>query len=169
MRPTSAELFERHHLAIYRYLLKTTGSPETAEDITQDVFVRVLKGLDGYEERDQERSWLFRIARNLRCDRGRREHRQPTPSPLGDIEPLEPARQDLQLSLARALAGLEEDDRDMFVLAEIGGLSYAEIGVICDASPAAVRSRIYRARLALRAVLESPHISEQTFVRGRHG
>ena len=64
MAATSAELFERHHVAIYRYLLRMTGSRETAEELTQDVFVRVLKGLEQYEERDREQAWLFRIARN---------------------------------------------------------------------------------------------------------
>jgi RNA polymerase sigma-70 factor (ECF subfamily) len=60
---TPAELFERHHVAIYRYLLRMTGSRETAEELTQDVFVRVLNGLEHYQQRDRERAWLFRIAR----------------------------------------------------------------------------------------------------------
>lgn len=167
MATTPAELFERHHVAIYRYLLRMTGSRETAEELTQDVFVRVLKGLDQYQERDRERAWLFRIARNLRCDLARQSQRQPSTA-LDDIEPVEPQRQELQLSLVRALAALAEDDREAFVLGEIGGFSYVEIGAICEASPAAVRSRIYRARLALRHALEAPAIRERSFVRGTH-
>ena len=167
MAITPAELFERHHVAIYRYLLRMTGSRETAEELTQDVFVRVLKGGEHYEERDRERAWLFRIARNLRCDLARRSKRQLS-TPLADLEPIEPQRQELQLSLARALAALTEDDREAFVLGEIGGFSYVEIGVICEATPAAVRSRIYRARLALRHALEAPAVRERSFVRGTH-
>jgi RNA polymerase sigma factor (sigma-70 family) len=164
---TPAELFERHHVAIYRYLLRMTGSRETAEELTQDVFVRVLKGLEQYEERDRERAWLFRIARNLRCDLARRSLRQPSTS-LDGVEPIAAQQQELQLSLARALATLAEDDREAFVLGEIGGFSYVEIGVICEASPAAVRSRIYRARLALRQALDAPDGCERSFVRGTH-
>jgi RNA polymerase sigma-70 factor (ECF subfamily) len=150
---TPADLFERHHGAIYRYLLRTTGSREIAEDITQEVFLRVIKGLDGYQDIDHERAWLFRIAHNLRCDHTRRAYRQPAPSSLNDVEASEPARQHLQFSLSEALAKLGEDDREAFVLAEIGGLSYADIATICGTSSSAVRSRIYRARLALRDAL----------------
>src|SRR5688572_31480219 len=144
-----------------------TGSRETAEELTQDVFVRVLKGLEQYEEQDRERAWLFRIARNLRCDLARRSQRQPS-TPLNDVEPVEAQRQELRLSLARALAALAEDDREAFVLGEIGGFSYGEISLICEATPAAVRSRIYRARLALRQALEAPAVRERSFVRGTH-
>jgi RNA polymerase sigma factor (sigma-70 family) len=165
---TPAELFERHHVAIYRYLFRMTGSRETAEELTQDVFVRVLKGLELYQERDRERAWLFRIARNLRCDHARQQHRQPPSTSLEDIEPLEPQRQELQVSLGRALAALTDDDREAFVLGEIGGFSYVEIGAICETTPAAVRSRIYRARLALRRALDAPAVRERSFVRGTH-
>ena len=145
-----------------------TGSRETAEELTQDVFVRVLKGLEAYQERDRERAWLFRIARNLRCDRSRQQHRQPPLTSLDDIEVIEPQRQELQLSLARALATLNDDDREAFVLVELGGFSYTEIGVICETPPAAIRSRIYRARIALRTALDAPAPSERAFVRGTH-
>lgn len=168
MATTPAELFERHHVAIYRYLLRMTGSRETAEELTQDVFVRVLKGLEQYQERDRERAWLFSIARNLRCDLARRWQSQPPSTSLEDVDAFEPQQQELQLSLARALAALAEDDREAFVLGEIGGFSYVEIGAICKASPAAVRSRIYRARLALRRELAAPVARPPSFVRGTH-
>jgi RNA polymerase sigma-70 factor (ECF subfamily) len=151
---TPAELFERNHRAIYKYLLRTTNSPELAEDITQEVFVRVIKGLETYEDRNEERAWLFRIARNLRCDHARRAHRRPAPSSLDEAQLPEPARQDLRLCLAQALAALGEDDREAFVLAEVGGFSYADIAAICGTTVSAVRSRIYRARLSLRDALE---------------
>jgi RNA polymerase sigma-70 factor (ECF subfamily) len=165
---TPAELFERHHVAIYRYLLRMVGSPETAEELTQDVFVRVVKGIDSYQEIDRERAWLFRIARNLRCDHLRQRQRQPPSTPLDDVEPIEPQSQELQFSLARALAELGDDDREAFVLGEIVGFSYLEIGVICGTTPAAIRSRIYRARLALRDALDAPAFRERSFVRGTH-
>ena len=56
---TPAERFERHHAAIYRYLLRMIGSRETAEELTQEVFMRVLKGLEHYQERDRRRPGCF--------------------------------------------------------------------------------------------------------------
>ena len=168
MATSPADLFERHHAAVYHYLLRMIGSREAAEELTQDVFVRVLKGFERYEEKDRERAWLFHIARNLRCDYSRQRRRQPPSTPLEDVDPIEPQRQELQFSLARALADLTEDDREAFVLGEIGGFSYTEIGVICETTTAAVRSRIYRARLALRHALNAPAVSERSFVRGTH-
>ena len=163
-----ADLFERHHVAIYRYLLRMIGSRDAAEELTQEVFVRVLKGLESYEERDKERAWLFRIARNLRCDRTRQLHRQQTPMPLEEIHLVEPQQQELRLSLIRVLATLKDDDREAFVLAEIAGFSYEEIAAICETSGAAIRSRIYRARMALRLALESPAARERYYVKGTH-
>jgi RNA polymerase sigma-70 factor (ECF subfamily) len=151
---TTAGMFERHHLAIYRYLLRMLGSRDRAEELTQDVFVHALKAADRYEDRSQERAWLFRIARNLRLDELRRDRRAMT-MPTAD-EPLQPAQQALQLSLRQALAMLPDDEREAFVLAEVVGLSYAEIAETCAVTPAAVRSRIYRARMQLRAVLDMP-------------
>lgn len=156
MPATPGEMFERHHLAIYRYLLRMTGSRETAEDLTQDVFVRAIQSANAYEERSSERAWLFRIARNLRLDLARRERRAPVVSPVGDDEGSEPARQALRLGLLQALAMLPDEEREAFVLAEVVGLSYAEIAGACSVTAAAIRSRIYRARMQLRATLDLP-------------
>lgn len=150
---TTAGMFERHHLAIYRYLFRMLGSRDRAEEMTQDVFVRVLKGASRYEDRAQERAWLFRIARNLRLDELRRVRRTPA---IQDEEPLQPPQQALRASLRQALAMLPDDEREAFVLAEVVGLSYSEIADACSTTPAAVRSRIYRARMQLRAVLDMP-------------
>ena len=168
MPVTPADLYERHHLAIFRYLLRVTGSRDEAEDLTQEVFLRVVKAAHGYEDRDRERAWLFRIARNLRIDRSRQAQRTPSADSLAGADVAETAQQGLRVSLLSALDDLEGDDREAFVLAEIGGLSYADIAAICDTSPAAVRSRIYRARLALRAALECPTGQRRVLLRGDH-
>ena len=70
--PRAAGLFERHHLAVYRFLRRATGDGPAAEDLTQDVFLRIVRGLDRYEDRLRERAWVFRIARNVLIDRHRR-------------------------------------------------------------------------------------------------
>jgi RNA polymerase sigma-70 factor (ECF subfamily) len=166
---TPAELFERHHRALYRYLLRMTSSREQAEDLTQEVFVRVMKATDAYQEQNSERAWLFRIARNLRCDLARQHSRQGVPSALTDGGPAQGPRQLVRLGLTRAIAALPDEEREAFVLAEIGGLTYEEIALVCSITPAAVRSRIYRARVALRASLSDSVFADKTFVRGNHG
>ena len=158
MPATPAEMFERHHLAIYRYLLRMTGSRDTAEELTQDVFLRAIQKAGAYEERSHERAWLFRIARNLRIDGVRRERRAPDVSSIADDEPSQSAQQALRLSLLEALAMVSDEEREAFVLAEVVGLSYAEIAGVCAATPAAIRSRIYRARMQLRAALDTPAV-----------
>ena len=57
MPATPADLFERHHRALYRYLLKMTSSREQAEDLTQEVFVRVMRARDAYKEQNSERAY----------------------------------------------------------------------------------------------------------------
>jgi RNA polymerase sigma-70 factor (ECF subfamily) len=166
---TPAELFERHHLAVYRYLLRMTNSREHAEDLTQEVFVRVLKAKDSYREQNSERAWLFRIARNLRCDLARQHLRQGLACPLDTNDPGQGPAQLMRLTLTRALADLVDEDREAFVLAEIGGLTYDEIAVVCAITRAAVRSRIYRARMALRAALSQSPFADHGHIRENHG
>ena len=168
MPPNAADLFERHHLAIYRYLLRMTGSPDIAEDLTQEVFVRVVRSTQRSEERDRERAWLFCIARNLRIDQVRHERRVPAPDPLAGMDVAGPGAPGLHLSLRRALDALEPNEREAFVMAEVSGLSYAEIAAACETTTAAVRSRIYRARQALRAAIERPAVQGGVLVREHH-
>ena len=152
--PTAAQLFDRHHLALFRYAYRLTGRRDVAEDVVQDVFLRVVRGLDHYQTIGREAAWLFTIARRLLVDRHRALERQPPP--LGDSTDISvPAHQDRSVALAEALAGLREAERDAFLLREIGGLSYDEIALVSHTTPDSVRSRIYRARVSLKAILSS--------------
>jgi RNA polymerase sigma-70 factor, ECF subfamily len=153
---TAADMFERHHLAIYRYLLRMLGSRESAEELTQDVFVRAIKSAGLPDEPAGERAWLFRIARNLRIDHARRQRRAPVMASVDDEHVAAPASQALRASLLQGLAMLPDEEREAFVLAEVAGLSYQEIAVACAATQASIRSRIYRARMQLRATLDVP-------------
>ena len=150
----AALIFERHHLAVYRFLRRATGDGAVAEDLTQDVFLRIVRNLDRYEERLQERAWVFRIARNVLLDRHRRAQRV-RPDLSLEVVPLVAvdAGQEVAVALQEALGGLREEEREAFLLREVAGLGYEEIGGLVDATPDAVRMRIYRARAALRAWL----------------
>ena len=147
-----ADVFARHHRAIYRYMLKMTGKRELAEDLTQDVYLRVVRLRDNGCPIGNERAWMFTIARNLLTDHYRRRSRDMTVENHA-AEPAKEAGQTLIYGLNQALARLAEADREMFVLKELGGLSYQEIGRVCDCTVEAVRSRLHRTRLALRAEL----------------
>jgi RNA polymerase sigma-70 factor (ECF subfamily) len=147
-------VFDRHHLAVFRFLRRMTGSSSAAEDLTQEVFLRVVRGAERYEERAHEISWVFRIARNVLVDRHRAQARAPERIAIEDAGPYAiPAVQALGAALDEALARLPQEDREAFLMREVGGLGYADISEATGATPDAVRMRIYRARVALRAAL----------------
>jgi RNA polymerase sigma-70 factor (ECF subfamily) len=148
------KLFEEHHLEVFRFLRRTTGSQESAEDLLQEVFLRVVRAQSSYRPEGKDRVWLFRIARNVLLNHRRDRSRRPGEEPLNELgtTPV-PARLVERLSLAQALGGLDETAREVFLMREVGGLSYDEISDIHGLSPDGVRNRIYRARSALRRTL----------------
>jgi RNA polymerase sigma-70 factor (ECF subfamily) len=152
--PDPAQLFDRHHLAVFRFLRRMTGDPSLAEDLTQEVFLRVVRSVDTYEERSREAPWIFRIARNVLVDRHRARARSPQDAAMQDaVVASRPAPQVLTAVLGQALARLPEEDREAFLMREVGGLGYREIAEASGATPDAARMRIYRARVALRKAL----------------
>jgi RNA polymerase sigma-70 factor (ECF subfamily) len=148
-------LFVLHRGRVFRYLCRAVGHVETARDLTQDVFLRVTRAAPPVGTADDQRGWLFSIARNIAIDHRRREHIRPA---ITDDAPLpaRPASQDVTAAVNEALAALPELDRDVFLLREVAGLGYEEIATACALTPDAVRSRIHRARLDLRARLAAP-------------
>lgn len=154
-------LFAAHQAGLLRYLSRAVGHGETARDLTQDVFVRVVKA-DALPGADTERrAWLFRIARNIAIDHHRKAHvRGPAISMA--LEPSRTASQDTTLEVTDALRQLDPLDRDVFLMREVAGLSYAEIGAACDITQDAVRSRIHRARLQLREYLSRQIAARRT-------
>lgn len=150
---TALDLFERHHRTVFRFLRRMVVSAADAEDLTQEVFLRVLKALGSYEERQLERAWVFRIARNVWLDDWRARRRAPRTEPLGEHDSGATFALADRVALDEALARLPDSEREAFVLREVGGLGYAEIADATGATADAVRSRIHRARLALRQAL----------------
>ena len=158
-------LFAAHQIGLLRYLRRAVGHPETARDLTQDVFVRIARSGTMPATDDERRAWIFRIARNLAIDHQRRHDVRFADREARDAdggtwhagrERGRPAAQDTSAAVNEALAALDPLDRDVFLLREAGGLSYAEIAAACDLTVSAVRSRIHRARLALRDRLRGP-------------
>ncbi len=150
-------LFDRHHPSLFGYFYRLTGSHETAEDLAQDVFFRLLKYRTGYRASGEFTVWLYRIARNVWADHGRQRMRDPA---LGSLEvepagsdpgPLRRMEEQRQLGLLqRALAQLPEDKREVLILSRLEGLKYEQIAQLVGCSLPAVKVRIHRALKQLR-------------------
>ena len=159
--PSWDEVVRTHSARVFRLAYRLTGNRHDAEDLTQDVFVRVFRSLADYTPGTFE-GWLHRITTNLFLDNVRRKRRirfdalpddaerlpGNTPSPATEIDDrlFDP---DVQ----RALDALPPDFRAAVVLCDIEGLSYEEIAATLDVKLGTVRSRIHRGRAQLRAAL----------------
>jgi RNA polymerase sigma-70 factor (ECF subfamily) len=152
-------LFERHHAALFDYLSRVTGDLAAAEDLVQDVFVRILKYRSTWRVEGSFETWLYRIARNARADHFRRRApmqplepealERPEPSP-GPLVRLETERE--RARLRQALLRLREDRRELIVLARYRGLTHERIAEILGIEAGAVKVRIHRAVRELRDI-----------------
>ena len=152
----------RHSDRVYRLSYRLTGNRHDAQDLTQEVFVRVFRSLSTYTPGTFE-GWLHRITTNLFLDQARRKQRirfdalsderadrLTSASPSPDVAY---ADQTFDDDIERALATLPPDFRAAVVLCDVEGLSYEEIAEIMDAKLGTVRSRIHRGRTMLRKAL----------------
>lgn len=146
---------------IYTVAYRLTGNRDDAQDLVQDVLVRVQRGLRNYEPGNL-RAWLGRITTNAFLDDARRRQRRPQVSLPEDPDLVVPAAESaaeasaaagLSDEIQAALATLPEDYRTAVVLSDVAGLPYADIAEQLDVPVGTVRSRIHRGRLALREAL----------------
>ena len=155
-----ADLVRRHQDRVYGMALRATGTPEDAEDLAQDVFLSVFRGLRGFKGDAQFTTWLYRIAWNRCADwlRGRRRPGRRT-VPLEEADDVaderadpsgETVERDDRRRLREAMDGLEEHYRSVMELAGVQGLSYAEVGAALGLPVKTVETRLYRARRQLR-------------------
>jgi RNA polymerase sigma factor (sigma-70 family) len=161
--PTWEDIVRTHSARVYRLAYRLTGNPHDAEDLTQEVFVRVFRSLSSYTPGTFE-GWLHRITTNLFLDSARRRQRirfeglademvyrlpgsEPTPAQAFDDSHLD---DDVQA----ALKALPPEYRAAVVLCDIEGFSYEEIAATLGVKLGTVRSRIHRGRAQLRSALE---------------
>jgi RNA polymerase sigma factor (sigma-70 family) len=160
--PTWEEVVREHSARVYRLAYRLTGNTHDAEDLTQEVFVRVFRALPSYTPGTFE-GWLHRITTNLFLDLARRRQRirfegladsaagelscdGPTPSQAFDARHLD-------ADITEALRALPPEYRAAVVLCDIEGLSYDEIAEALGVKLGTVRSRIHRGRAQLRSAL----------------
>jgi RNA polymerase sigma-70 factor (ECF subfamily) len=160
--PSWEEIVRTHSARVYRLAYRLTGNQHDAEDLTQEVFVRVFRSLATYTPGTFE-GWLHRITTNLFLDAARRRQRIRFEG-LGDEatqrlpgSELSPAQawDDTHLDgdIQAALQALPPDYRAAVVLCDIEGFSYEEIAATMGVKLGTVRSRIHRGRAQLRAAL----------------
>ncbi len=160
--PTWEEVVRDHSARVYRLAYRLTGNPHDAEDLTQDVFIRVFRSLHRFQPGTFE-GWLHRITTNLFLDGARRRQKirfdglaDGSEERLASAWP-NPAEQlsdaGLDHDVAAALAALTPEFRAAVVLCDIEGLTYEEISSVLDVKIGTVRSRIHRGRAQLRKAL----------------
>lgn len=156
-------LFRRRRREVYRFALHMSGLEATAEDVTQEVFLTVMREAGSYDEsRGAAVAWLHGIARNLVRRRLERERfLQPLTEVAGGLEPSDPLADPLQDlaraerigMLRRAVMSLPVRYREVVVLCDLQELSYADAAAALDCAVGTVRSRLSRARALLAAKL----------------
>jgi RNA polymerase sigma-70 factor, ECF subfamily len=156
------ELYRGHRGDVYRTVLREVGNPHDAEDVTQAAFLDAYRAVLRGSEPQSPRAWLLAIAENVRRRRFRTSQRRPREEPLDADFPLAAElSHELAQTLAEALAGLPDEQRQVFLLREFAGLSYDEIADRVEATVASVQMLLFRARRSLRAQLEPPTVSQR--------
>ena len=137
---------------IFNYVLRLVGDRSLAEDLTQEVFLRVFQGLPNFSLRCRFTTWLFQVAKNRVLDELRAHERRPRAVvALDDMPPLEVVDAPLERVEAidavwRAVENLNVDLKMALVLRDVVGLSYTEIADSLEITLATVKWRIYKAR-----------------------
>lgn len=173
--PDDTRAFERlvaqYKGRVFATAYRLMGNPQEAEDIAQEVFLKVYRGIRKLDEPATLTSWIYRITVNMCLDTLNKQRRRPSSIPLsrpdaaGDEEPRyvdtqtpqpeEAAlRSELRVCLEQTLAQLDTIGRTAIVLRDIEGRSYQEIADVLAVGLSAVKMRIHRARLAFQELLD---------------
>jgi RNA polymerase sigma-70 factor, ECF subfamily len=166
-------LLTKHRKPIFNFILRFVGDKETAEDVLQETFMRVIRGAETYKRQAKFTTWVYTIARNLCVDMSRRrKHRKHASldAPIGsddnagtllDVVPsadMSSERQtinkQLHAEMQRAIDALQEDQREVFVLREFMDMPFKEIAEVVGVSENTIKSRMRYALEKLRLELD---------------
>ena len=157
-------LYRRHNDAVFRYLLRLCQRRDTAEDVFQEVWGKIVKARDSYRPTAKFSTFLYRVAHNCFIDHVRRNKRHIHAQifePENQPDPSEQPEALTERSLARrrlnaALLNLPDEQRDVFLLHEEAGLNLDEIASITDTNRETTKSRLRYAVKKLRAAINEP-------------
>jgi RNA polymerase sigma-70 factor (ECF subfamily) len=164
------ELVARHRRGLFNFLLRSVQNRSRAEELLQEVFLRVVRSKDRYERTAKLTTWLYTIARNLCVDESRRAkfrrttsldaprrgHDDDAPAMIDSVAAddvptdEQAAAPQIRQRIARAIDLLPEDQREVFLMRQVNGLSFKEIGDIVGAPENTVKSRMRYALEKLR-------------------
>ena len=175
-RAALAELLEPEMDRVYATCRRMVGNPDDAAELAHDSIVRAIRGLGSFDGRSSLATWITRVTMNTCLSwhraRGRRAGRMHLsaenpdeiggePGSVGGVQPESgPADTGVRDRIEEALNMINPEQRAILVLRDIRGLDYDSIGAALDIPIGTVKSRIYRARAALRTGLESLGISD---------
>jgi len=165
--PSWEELVRRHTRRVYNLCYRFTGNASSAEDLSQEVFMRVYRTLPSYEAAQGAfTTWLTSVTRNLLVDHYRRTRRdrltdsidampsfEEKPSPARTPDSLAQATE-LSTQVQQGLARLSPELREAVILRDLQGMEYAEIRAVLQVPEGTVKSRINRGRIELARILE---------------
>jgi RNA polymerase sigma-70 factor (ECF subfamily) len=158
-RPAFDELIQIWHEPLWKYLRRMTGDDEAAGEVTQDVWLRVLRGIGRLRDGARLRAWLFGIARRALMDRWRDRYAAPA---ISDVELSEIAAEETPGDLEEDLAMMQHEltqlpviEREVLTLFYLQELTLAEVADVLDVPVGTVKSRLFRARQLLRRELVS--------------
>jgi len=150
-------LFQRHYKRIFNFLARMTGDRALAEDLTQNVFLRLIKYRSSYKEGLRFQSWMYQMARNVFSDHYQASKKKPAGSIAiekvqENLDDGDGSHQLLEQEeiLRKSLAMLPEDQRELLVLARFQHMKYEEVAVIMNTSVANVKVKVHRAIAKLR-------------------
>ncbi len=169
-------LLENYNRRVYSIIYRMVGHPEDAADLTQDALIRILTNLNQFHGRSAFSTWVYRIAMNIAISHLRKKNRTPShfgvnPSTLdtqledqrensekprffGEPDATSSVEQsERRCTLNAAFTTLSEDARALIVLRDMQGLEYQHISSICELPIGTVKSRLFRARVALRKAI----------------
>jgi RNA polymerase sigma-70 factor, ECF subfamily len=168
------QLVHRHKRGLYNFLLRSVHSQSRAEELLQEVFLRVIRAKDRYQRTARFTTWVYTIARNLCVDESRRQKfRRTVPleakrrgrsdeggTSILDVTPAGQTATDvaseaptIRARVAAAIQNLPDDQREVFIMRQFGGLSFKQIGEAVGAPENTVKSRMRYALEKLRGDL----------------
>lgn len=159
-------LYARHKTPLYRFLRQRCFDPQTADDVFQEVWTKVIRARTQYEPTAKFSTWLYQVARNVYVDHVRHvKRRVQLVTDSDDALSLVPSAtttadevhgDQIQRAIDNAVAGLPEEQREAFLLHQFAGLTLPQIAEITDVGRETVKSRLRYAVAKLRDALPSP-------------